>query len=284
MIVALAHSMNGSGGDRTLSIYSVPTWADFHKSAQVQLRVIRALMIRNVMSRFGHNSLGFFWLMGEPLILTCGVMVMWSFTGAEGGHNIGVVPMALTGYSFITMWRHIIGHSIHAIRHNSDLRFHQNIKALDILVSNAVLELVGIVSAFLIAYLPLALYGVIWAIRDPLLLFSGFVLTAWFSFSFGLLITAMSELSETASRFVAPIMYITLPFTGVFFMVDWLPDRYQNLILWSPLVNCIEMIRGGLFPNYMATYYDPLYVVICCIGLTAVGIPAVHYAQEHAQH
>lgn len=253
-------------------------------SARVQLRVMKALMIRSVMSRYGHNSLGFFWLLGEPLILTCGVMVMWSITGAEGGHNVGVVPMALTGYSFITMWRHIISHSVHAIHHNSTLRFHQNVKVLDILISDAVLELVGIVSAFLIAYIPLALFGAIWTMRDPLLLFSGFILAAWFSFSFGLLITAMSELSETASRFVAPIMYITLPFTGVFFMVDWLPDRYQDLILWSPLVSCIEMIRGGLFPAYITTYYHPLYVALCCIFLTALGIPAIHYAEKHGHN
>jgi capsular polysaccharide transport system permease protein len=236
------------------------------------------------MTRYGHKDLGFFWLMGEQLILTGGVMIMWSITGAENHSDIGVVPMALTGYAFVQMWRHIIGHSSLAIRHNSHLLYHQNVKVLDLLLANSLLELIGIVSAFMIAYVPLALYGGVPAMHDPLLLFSGFGLTAWFSFSFGLIITAITELNEAASRFVAPVLYITLPFTGLFYMVSWIPDRYQDVILWSPLVNCIEMIRGGLFPDYITTYGSPLYVAIWCIALTAIGAPLVEYAQKHSHH
>jgi capsular polysaccharide transport system permease protein len=256
----------------------------FFGALRVQIRVLYALMIREAMTRYGHKDLGFFWLMGEQLILTAGVMAMWSITGAENHAEIGVVPMALSGYAFVQMWRHIIGHSVRAIVHNSHLLYHQNVKVLDLLVANSLLELIGIVSAFLIAYVPLALYGVIPAARDPLLVFCGFVLTAWFSFSFGLVITAITEFSEAASRFVAPIMYVTLPFTGLFYMVYWLPDQYQAIILWSPLVNCIEMIRGGMFPDYMPTYGSPLYIMIWCVGLTAIGIPLVQYAQRHSHH
>jgi capsular polysaccharide transport system permease protein len=260
------------------------TAEDFLDALRVQIRVLYALMIREAMSRYGHKDLGFFWLMGEQLVLTAGVMVMWSITGAENHADIGVVPMALTGYAFVQMWRHIVGHSNRAIAHNSHLLYHQNVKVLDLLLANSLLELVGIVSAFLIAYVPLALYGVLPPMRDPLLVFSGFALTAWFSFSFGLILTATTELSEAASRFVAPVMYITLPFTGLFFLVYWLPDEYQVIILWSPLVNCIEMIRGGMFPDHITTYSYPLYVVIWCIGLTAIGVPLVHYAQRHSHH
>jgi capsular polysaccharide transport system permease protein len=261
-------------------------WAgeNFLGAVRVQMRVLYALMMREAMSRYGHKDLGFFWLMGEQLILTGGVMIMWSITGTENHSDVGVVPMALTGYAFVQMWRHIISHSSLAIRNNSHLLYHQNVKVLDLLLANSLLELIGIVSAFLIAYVPLALYDIMPAARDPLLTFGGFALTAWFSFSFGLVITAITELNEAASRFVPPVLYITLPFSGLFYMVSWLPDQYQTIILWSPLVNCIEMIRGGLFPDYVATYGSPLYVGIWCIGLTAIGVPLVQYAQRHSYH
>jgi capsular polysaccharide transport system permease protein len=256
----------------------------FLASLRVQIRVLYALMIREAMGRYGHTHLGFFWLMGDQLILTAGVMIMWSLTGAENHVDVGVVPMALTGYAFIQMWRHIVGHGVHAIRHSSHLLYHQNVQILDVLVASALLELVGIVSAFLLAYVPLALYGALPPVHDPLLAFSGFALTAWFSFAFGLLITTMSELNDASARFVAPVMYISLPFTGMAFLVYWLPDQYQSLLLWSPLVNCIEMIRGGMFPEYVTTYSYPGYVVIWCVGMTAVGVPLVQYAQRHSHH
>lgn len=259
--------------------------SDFARGLRLEARVISALMIREAMTRYGHKDLGFFWLMGEQLLLTSGVIVMWSMGGLEHGHGgAGVVPMAVTGYGFIQLWRHIVGHSNRAIHHNNHLLYHQQIKILDILVANGLLETIGTVSAFLIAYIPLSLYGLLYPIHDPLLLFGGFAFTGWFSFATGLIIAGLTELNEAATRLVAPILYITLPFTGLPFMVSWLPDQYQGLILWSPLVNCIEMIRGGIFPSYMKTYHSAAYLLAWCIGLTAIGIPLVQYAQRHSHH
>jgi capsular polysaccharide transport system permease protein len=250
-----------------------------------EARVVSSLMIREAMTRYGHKDLGFFWLMGEQLLLTAGVVVMWSFGGLEHGRGgAGVVPMAVTGYAFIQLWRHIVSHSIHAIRHSSHLLYHQQIKILDILLANGLLETIGTVSAFLIAYIPLSLFGFLYPIHDPLLVFGGFALTGWLAFSTGLIIAGLTELNDASSRLVAPILYVTLPFTGLIFMVYWLPVQYQALILWSPLVNCIEMIRGGIFPTYMKVYYSVGYLLSCCVGLTAIGIPLVQYAQRHSHH
>ncbi len=62
----------------------------------VQTRVVMALMLRGALSRYGHENLGFFWLMGEPLLMTCGVMAMWSMAGMDHGHGVGLVPFVLT--------------------------------------------------------------------------------------------------------------------------------------------------------------------------------------------
>ena len=48
---------------------SAPAWL---AGIRVQMRVIGALMIRDALSRYGHGSLGFFWVVGEPLLLTTG--------------------------------------------------------------------------------------------------------------------------------------------------------------------------------------------------------------------
>jgi capsular polysaccharide transport system permease protein len=83
---------------------------------------------------------------------------------------------------------------------------------------------------------------------------------------------------------VAPILYITLPFTGLVFMVSWLPAAYQDIILWSPLINCIEMIRAGIFPPYMKGFYSAGYLTIVCVVLTAIGLVSIQYAQKHSHH
>lgn len=248
-----------------------------------QVRVIGALVVRDAMSRYGHENLGFFWVIGEPLLLTGGVMMLWTISNQTHGSEIGVVPFALTGYSMLTLWRHNVFRAVHSMRYNVSLTFHSQIKFIDILFARSFLETIGILAAFFIAYVPLFLLGYIMPIRDPLVFFGGWFLTAWFSFGFALNIAALTELSEAAERFVQPVMYITLPLTGVFFMVDWLPLPAREVLLWSPLVHGSEMFRSGLFPADVPTEWDAVYLFCWAFGTTAVGLPLCQYAQKHVQ-
>jgi len=255
----------------------------FLRGLKRQAQVISALTIRDAMSRYGHESLGFFWLMGEPLLLTCGVMVLWTVSNQTHGSEVGVVPFALTGYSMLTLWRHIVGRSVHGMRHNASLTFHAHVQFLDILVARWWLETIGILTAFFIAYVPLYCLDLIMPIRDPLVLLGGWFLMAWFSFGFGLCVAALSELNETVERVIQPLMYITLPLTGAFYMVDWLPLKARDVLLWSPLVNGMEMFRGGLFPLDIPAEWDAAYLSACAFALTAVGLPLCLYAQKRVQ-
>jgi capsular polysaccharide transport system permease protein len=253
----------------------------FAASLGLNLRIIGALMMREGTIKYGHENLGFFWVMGEPLFLTMGVMAMWTIGGATHGHNIGIVPFALSGYTMITLWRHLTSRAVRSIRNNTGLLFHRNIRVLDILLARGLLEIVGILTAFFIAYIPLALLGFVDPLRDPLVLIGGYLLNGWFSLAFGIILAGLSELSEPIEQFVPPLLYITLPFTGAFNMAAWLPQRWRDVLLWSPLVNNQEMFRSGMFPADTITYWYPWYVVLWCVVLTAIALPLAQFAQKH---
>ena len=249
-----------------------------------QFRVISALMLRDAVSRFGHEGIGFFWVVGEPMLLTAGVMLMWTLAGTTHGNgDIGVVPFALTGYSYITLWRHIVSRAVRGLTRNSSLLYLNQVLGFDIIFAGCLLETVAILTAFTVVYLPLALLGYVPIAHDPLLSLAGYFLMAWFAFGFGLIILAISELSETADRFIQPLMYITIPATGIFTMMDWLPAKAQEVLIWSPLVSGIEMVRGGIFPEDQPVHYDVLFLAESAFVLTAIGLPAVLYAQRHVQ-
>ena len=167
--------------------------------------------------------------------------------------------------------------------YSASLSFHNHIRFIDILIARGMLEIVAIFAAFVVAYIPLALLGFVPLVHDPLLLIGGYFLGGWFSMSFGFLLAGLSELAEPVERFINPMMYLTIPLTGVFFMVEWLPTSAQQIMLWSPLVNGIEMFRGGLFPPSITPHFEALYLVKWCVALTAIGLPLCQYAQRHVQ-
>ena len=49
----------------------------FRQSLAIQKRVIGALLIREIITRYGRNNIGFLWLFVEPLLLTLFIVLMW---------------------------------------------------------------------------------------------------------------------------------------------------------------------------------------------------------------
>ena len=246
-------------------------------------RTINALLIRELMARFGHHNIGFLWQVIEPLMLTLGVMISWSLIYGERNHGVRVIPLVLTGYTYLTLWRHMVARLTHAFRHGSGLLFHRNVKPADILVARGLLESIGTIISFFVAYIPLALLDVIQPVDDYLILLSAWTLMCAFSFGVAMIITALAHFSDAFDRVVQPIMYLILPLTGVFYMVYWLPASLQMIVSYSPLVNIIEMFRAGYFGADVPTTWDVGYVVVWVIAVNAIGWVLVLKAQRHIE-
>ncbi len=245
----------------------------------VQLGVLRALLVRDALMRFGHENLGFFWVILEPLMFTMGVAAVWTVINRVHG-EVSTVTFALTGYIMLTLFRHVIGNCLRILRRNLGLRFHVNVKPLDIYTARVLLESLGCLAAFYVAYLPLSVLGVIDPMRDPLLAMGGYGLQVWFCYSFGLILAALSEFSEVAERILPVTTYLTLPLTGVFSMQAWLPAKARDILAWSPMVNTVEMFRAGMFSTDVTTVWDAWFVVWWCFAQTVIGLLLFDYVRR----
>lgn len=237
-----------------------------------QFRNVRALVLRDLMMRYGRNNIGFAWVILEPLLLTVGVMVVWSLTMVGSRHGIKVVELVLTGYMPLTLWRHMTNGPIMIFRRSAPLFYHRTITPFDILASRLSLEFIGTSAAFLIAWGFLYTAGVVSAIARLDLLLIGWAMMAWLAFGCGAIIAAITERSETTERFIQPLQYVAIPISGAFFMVDWLPSWAQHAVLLNPTVHCYEVFRAGFFGDSVTTYYDFTYFSVWALGLSFIGM------------
>ena len=245
------------------------------------MRILEALVLREILTRFGRENLGFIWLVLEPLILTVMVMVGWTIMYGTAKHGATILQLVLTGYSMLTLWRHLVMRFSHCFRHNAGLLFHRNVRPMDTILARFFLETVGTLISFFVAYT--FLYAVDWIppIYDIFTLLAAWFLLAAFGFSAALIVSALAELWEPAEKFIQPLMYITIPLTGAFFMVSWMPSDYHYALLFSPMINTVEMFRAGLIGPSTQTYYHPEYVIMVTIFLTAFALLLMRKAQAH---
>lgn len=250
---------------------------------RIQGRIILALMLRDMMMRYGRNNIGFVWVILEPMLLTAGVMVIWTVTMGSEKYGIKLVEFILTGYMPLTMWRHLTNSMIMLFRRSAPLLYHRRITLFDIIGAKLGLEFIGTTAAFLTVWGALYLGGMAAGIAKLDLLIIGWLMMAWLASASALIIAALTEMSEAAEKFVQPVQYLSIPISGAFSMVDWLPAWAQNALLLNPMVHCYEVVRAGYFGDTVVTYYWPGYFSAWAFVLTAMGIVCMKRIRPYVQ-
>lgn len=253
------------------------------RSLATQLRVIHALLLREVITRFGRRNVGVLWLILEPMLFTVFVAGLWSAARLNHGSSLPIVAFAVTGYTSVLMWRNTVGRCNAAVLQNMNLLFHRNVKVLDILISRVLLECGGAAASFLILTLMMLAAELMRLPEDPLKVVGGLLLLAWFSAGLGFVIGAAASMSELVDRIWHPLAYILLPLSGAMFMVDWLPAQTQAYALALPMVHCLELLREGYFGSAVRTHYDLGYVVTFNLVLTLAGLVLVRLASRRVE-
>ena len=141
-------SVQGAHGVKTGAVPGRET--SFMNSLAIQLRVIRALLMREVITRFGRHNLGVLWLLGEPMLFTLGVAALWSAAGLSHGSGLPIIAFAITGYSSVLMWRNSVSRTNSSIQQNFGLLYHRNVQVIDVFLTRIILEIAGATGSFIV--------------------------------------------------------------------------------------------------------------------------------------
>jgi capsular polysaccharide transport system permease protein len=151
------------------------------------------------------------------------------------------------------------------------------------MLARGFLEFVSTTAALIVIYFVVTATGVVEPMVDPGLTLAAWLFTAWYFAAGGLLLGAVTEFWEPVEKFIQPAMYLQLPLSGVFFMVDWLPSYAQKWLLLNPCVHCVEMFRAGFFGDAVTTHYDPMYLTAASLVMTVLAAAAISHVRNHIE-
>ncbi|WP_165838882.1 ABC transporter permease [Roseicella frigidaeris] len=254
--------------------------ASLWSCGRIQLRVIGALMLREMGTRFGRDNLGYVWLFLEPMLLGGAIGALHQLSGHALPGGLEPFVFWVIGYIPFYLFRGIVNRAPVGIVGNQSLLYHRRITVFDIMLSRHLLEgaAVGIALAFYIA-----LFGAtvdVWPVETAKMVL-GMVLMLGLAHGIALLIAAGSVYTELFDRITHLATYLSMGLTGAFFMVFWLPSDMQRAVLTIPTVHCFELVRNGLYGNQVPTHYDVPYVVAWIAALNLLGMAALRKARRH---
>ncbi|MBA1360607.1 ABC transporter permease [Burkholderia gladioli] len=253
------------------------------KSLQIQLRVVGALLMREILTRYGRHNVGFLWIFFEPMMFTLGVLALWTVAHATHGSSLSITSFAVTGYSSVLLWRNCANRCALAILPNQALLYHRNVRVIDLFLARLLLEIAGATMSFVFLTILFVTIGLMDAPKDISLVLGGWAHLTVFGSSLGLIVGALSERSETVERVWHTIAYLLFPLSGAVFMVEWIPEKYQHIILYLPMVHGTEMLRSGYYGSLVKAHYSIPYMIACDAILLLIGLYFVRDASMRVE-
>jgi capsular polysaccharide transport system permease protein len=244
---------------------------EFTRGLRVQGRVIGALIMREIITRYGRHNIAFMWIFIEPMLFTSGVVLVWTVVRSHAT-QLPLVPFTITGYASVLLWRNTISRCGNAVEPNRALLHHRNVRVIDLYLARLILEAAGASISFMALTALMMGVGLMAAPDDIFKMIVGWALLAWFAMSMGLVIGSVSTISESFERVWHVFTYLFLPLSGAFFMVDWIPKHLQSWALLIPTVDCVELLRDGYFGAHVHAHFDLPYTLAANTVVTLLGL------------
>lgn len=255
----------------------------FWRGLAIQARVTHALLMREIMVRFGRQGLAIGWIVGEPLVFAIPVLVMWSYLRPATQNGLSVMALAWSGYLPLMLFRHVVGVLIRPITVNQALMYHRLVTPFDILVSKMLLEIGQNILGLAFSFVMLYAVDAIDYPADLAMFYVGYLYMIWWCVAIGIFIGALSERSEWVEKIWFPVSYMYIAIGGCFYMADWLPTEARWVALFQPSLQAYEMIRAGVFGTQVVTHYDLLYTTGVLALLTLFGLVFLRQVRRYIQ-
>lgn len=238
----------------------------------IQRRVVSALMLRELVTRFGRENIGFLWIMAEPLLFATLVGIVWRLMKGPEEHGVSVIAFVATGYIPLTLFRHALSRSVRVFSVNASLLYHRQVKVLDFVFVRFVIEVIGAMMAYLFIGVVLGIFGEFPWPADLGIFLLGWFFYSWFTLALVMVLAPLSEQSDVLEKLVPVATYIMIPFSGSFTMLSWLAAPAKAALYLSPFVHSMEMMRAGIFGSRVDAEWDLTVPLTACMVFTLFGL------------
>ncbi|MBS3648079.1 ABC transporter permease [Pseudaminobacter sp. 19-2017] len=228
-------------------------------------RVIIAVIIREVKTRIGRNRIGLLWIVMEPILFTLGVVLVRMFLSRNSPFGESAALFMVSGLLVVRAFTSTAGQLSNAISANKALLTYPPVKPIDLILGRAALEMVITLFVWAVFFTLANVFIENKVLYHPERAFAAFFLLMWFAFCVGYFNAVVSNIFLMWSKVWTIIRLPLLLCSGVFYVPILMPPVMQDILVWNPVLHCVEMLRTGIYLTY-----EPLLSVNYVIWLGAI--------------
>lgn len=239
---------------------------------RIQARVVFALLMREVRTRYGRRKLGYLWAFIEPALHASVLYTLWSVRGKEALDSMPLIVFLVTGLVPFFLFSHTYTRVNSAVQGNKALLAHRQVTWFDVVLSRALLEYLTRVAILAVFLAGLALYGYEINLREPLTLAFALGLLWVAGIGLGLVTQALSSVFASFTSIMQPLMRLLYFTSGVIFPLSILPRSVQEYALYNPLAHLLQYTRTVFTPIGPIDGVNGVYPGLFILGVLLLGL------------
>lgn len=238
----------------------------------IQLSVIVALFLRELKTRFGKRTIGYFWPILEPISHVLVLSIIFSFRGGEHSSGLTFITLFISGIIPYLLFSSIASRAINAIEANRGLFNYRQVKPIDTHYARTGLEVIIHSILLVLSLSTVYLIGHDYSFYSLLNTIFYISILVLFSFSVGLIFMCLAGLFPESKKILGVLLKPMYFISGIFFSAADIPDQYRETLLLNPIFNLIELIRESIFLNISTSYGDTHYAIMTTLILLFISL------------
>lgn len=234
--------------------------------------VMRAVMLRDMRTRFFDHGLGFIVVVLWPLSHLIILLVIYKFMNriSPYGDNLdiffatGLVPTL----SFIYVSRFM---SLALVLHRPMLAF-PVVQPSDILFGRALLEILASCIMTFLTFMLLVAFGENAVPIDMVAATLAFATTLMLAVGTGIWVGVIAAIFPFFATLYALFTILAYILSGILFVASALPEPISYALSWNPVLQGVEWMRTAYFLNYSRQVLDIPYLVGFALGSIFFGL------------
>jgi capsular polysaccharide transport system permease protein len=235
------------------------------------MRVLVALVVREMATKFGRSWGGYFWAIAEPLggILMLTAAFSFALRTPPLGNNFAL--FYATGIIPFFLFSKVSNAVSQAITSNRGLLNYPVVRPLDTVLAKFVTDFLTMFVVGVLLYTAIIRYYALPVTLDLAAIFNGFLLMGLLGLGIGTLNCVITGFWPTWRNIWNVLTKPLFIVSGMFYTFESLPPQAQAVLWWNPLIHGVGLLRSGFYAGYDAGYVAPLYVLGIALGCLFVG-------------
>lgn len=234
--------------------------------------VMFAVILRDMRTRFFGHGLGFIIIILWPLAHMMLLLSVYMFLGRRTPYGDSMLLFFGTGLIPTLSFLYVSRHMALSLLSNKPMLVFPAIKATDVLLGRAALEIMAAFLSVILMFLFLLMQGENPVPYDVANATLALIATIFVAVGVGLVVGVLAMVAPGVAMIYSLFAIAIYLLSGTMFVVSALPTQVGEALAWNPVFQGVEWMRVAYYPDYPQKFLDKGYMLSFGVGAWFTGL------------